>query len=99
MIAPRAFVTDEEAHRATADAVMLARSIRFLLNFIVVSYVGTKVISVRTPKNIIPRGSFARMSYCVQRRLYIISKGKVFVKASFEKCWKKSGGAGGRHRF
>ena len=39
MIAPRAFVTDEEAHRATADAVMLARSIRFLLNFVVVGYV------------------------------------------------------------
>ena len=39
MIAPRAFVIDEEAHCATADAVMLAWSISFLLNFVVVSYV------------------------------------------------------------
>jgi hypothetical protein len=39
MIAPRAFVIDEEAHSATADAVMLAGSISFILNFFVVGYV------------------------------------------------------------
>lgn len=39
MIAPRAFVIDEEAHSATVDAVKLAGSKLFLLNFFVVSYV------------------------------------------------------------
>jgi len=39
MIAPRAFVIDEEAHSATANAVKLAGSKLFLLNFVVVSYV------------------------------------------------------------
>ena len=38
MIAPRAFVIDEEAHSATANAVKLAGSKLFLLNFIAVSY-------------------------------------------------------------
>ena len=39
MIAPRAFVIDEEARSATADAVMLAGSKLFLLNFVAVGYV------------------------------------------------------------
>ena len=39
MIAPRDFVIDDEAHSATADAVMLAGSILFLLNFVAVGYV------------------------------------------------------------
>ena len=38
MIAPRAFVIDEEAHSATADAVMLAWSKLFLLNVVAVGY-------------------------------------------------------------
>ena len=38
MIAPRAFVFDEEAHRATANAVKLAGSKLFLLIFVVVSF-------------------------------------------------------------
>lgn len=37
MIAPRAFVIDEEAHSATANAVKLAGSKLFLLNFVAVS--------------------------------------------------------------
>ncbi len=40
MIAPRAFVVDEEAHSATANAVKLAGSILLILNFVVVCYVG-----------------------------------------------------------
>ena len=39
MIAPRAFVIDEEAHSATADAVMLAGSKLFLLNVVALGYV------------------------------------------------------------
>jgi hypothetical protein len=38
MIAPRAFVTNEEARSATADAVMLVRSILLILNFALVGY-------------------------------------------------------------